>query len=156
MYRAALFILTFAGIAYAGESAASAVYNHGRVKVILHRSSKPIDLAVGDNLIGKARSFTCESSAGCIVLMNASIQETNGGSRSDTICNLVDGIPGVPACTADPAGGNPTLNFARQQLKVGAGSHTITTIIHAVSAGYQALSWEEDDTIYERKVKGAD
>jgi hypothetical protein len=89
-------------------------------------------------------------------MMNASIQETNGDDRSDTICNLVDGVQGVPACTADPTGGDPTLNFARQQLRVGPGLHTITTIIIAANAGFQALSWETDYTTYERAVPGAD
>jgi hypothetical protein len=145
-----------AGTAHADDSDVPIRHHNGGVTVIMQSSMKPIVLVAGDNIIGKARSFDCKSSAGCVVLMNASIQETNGGSRSDTICNLVDGIQGVPSCTADPGGGNPTLNFARQQLKVGPGLHTITTIITAGSAGFEALSWEEDYTIYERKVKGTD
>ena len=156
MYRAALFALALVGTAHAGDSDAPGRYHHGGLTAILRSGTKTIDLAVGDNLIGKPHPFTCRSTKGCIVVMAVSLQETNLQTTQNYTCSYVDGVPGVPACTLDTFGQNIILSNTHQQLKVETGPHTIQTVVNAQATGSQVLSWQTEYTIYERKVKGAD
>ena len=77
MYRATLIALALAGAAQAEDSDAPVKYHSHGMTVIMHSSAKPIDLVVGDNVIGKPHSFTCQSEKGCVVIMAVSAQETN-------------------------------------------------------------------------------
>jgi len=144
MYRAAFFSLLLIGSAHADVSDAPVrIHNHG-VTAILHNSMKTITLAVGDNPIGRPRYFTCRSSAGCVIVMDASIREKNVQSGI-MACSFIDGIAAPPGCGFDPAFYNTDTM-----------RHTITTIVNTLNAGPQVVGWATEYTIYERKVKGAE
>lgn len=120
--------------------------------VILHSSMSPTNLVQGDNPIGKPRTFVCRSAAGCVVTMSVSVRETNDPGFT-TVCSYVDGTPGAPGCGLDPDYyTDETMSNANQQLKVGQGSHTITTVLNCIQAGVQMTGWQTQYTIYERRV----
>jgi hypothetical protein len=156
MYRAALIALALAGVAHADDSDAPVHYRSHGMTVVLHRSTKPIHLAAGDNLIGAPHTFTCVSTNGCVVTMAASLEETNIASTENYTCSSVDGVPGIPACTVDTIAQNTFLSNTNQQLKVGTGPHTIQTVVNAAASGSKVLSWQTEYTIYELPVEGAD
>src|SRR4051794_26290180 len=96
----------FASVAAASNDESPIRYRTHTMKVIMHSSTKPINIQVGDNPLGQPRSFICKSAAGCVVIMAASLYTgPDALTASEHTCSFIDGVPGAPDCP-DEADGN--------------------------------------------------
>jgi hypothetical protein len=123
--------------------------------VIAHAKTETMTVQVGDNPLDKPHTFTCQSTAGCLVVMSASDMETD--TLGTKLCPLVDGQDGIPACWYEATGyTNTSLQFANEQRQVGPGQHTLQTLVRSDNTEGQVLGWQVTYTIYERKTKGTE
>jgi hypothetical protein len=134
--------------AIASDDIAPVRIRHAGPTVIMHSSTKPIPIQTGDNPIGRPRIFTCESTAGCIVIMTVSLMtDSDALSYAEFTCSYVDGQAGVPCPPID----NEDPNVVHRQMsRVGPGEHTIETKMKALNTVGHIIGWETDYTIYER------
>lgn len=119
--------------------------SHDGIQEIMRSSMKPIKFVIGDIPIGEPRKFMCKSTAGCVVIVSASLEQLGAIGASPFTCIFVDGVAAAPGCGS---------NFfqVREQMKVSTGEHTITTTVHSYNKGGKITGWETDYTIYERKA----
>lgn len=130
-------------------------WRHGGQEVIMRSSMKTIHLVDGDNVLGKPVVFTCRSAAGCMLVIEASVEKDNDPGNGIT-CAYVDDIPPAPGCGNDPAFYElQTSRIIHQQAKVGLGDHT-AKLVASNGAGADVTGWAVRYTIYERKVRGVD
>jgi hypothetical protein len=153
MFRAALFSLALMGGAHASDSVAPVRYHHGGVEVIMHNSMKAVVLSQGDNPIGKPKTFQCKSSAGCAVVMTASMRDT-GTYGQTSPCLLLDGMAAAPGCGQGFGSWGQVAIY--EQAKVTPGEHSISLVLNDSKGGDTLLGFAAEYRIYERKVKGAD
>jgi hypothetical protein len=154
MYRAVFFTLALAGTAHADDTPGR--YHNDKMTVIVHNSMKPLFLVEGDNPIGKPSTFMCRAPVKCVVIMSASIKDNDAGLIYGT-CSYVDGIAGAPGCGPDPQFRNQDIgmSYSHQEIFVGRGPHTITTLVTAPYPNAQVLGWAVEYAIYELATKGA-
>jgi hypothetical protein len=155
MYRAALFVLLLVGSAHADDTDAPVHYNGGGITVFSRTDTNTAPLAVGDNAIGSPVTFACHSAAGCTVTMiaNARFDDPDG---YNSMCIYLDGKVAPPGCDPQDTYDDNRPYKVIEQSKVRSGRHSISLVVHVLNAGSSILSFVENYTVYELKVKGAD
>ena len=153
MFRAALIALSLSGTAYADDTPVR--YHHHGLTTIMHSSMKTVTLVDGENVLGKPVTFTCMSTTGCVLVIDATVKKDNDNGGGLTCAYVDDAMP-APGCGPDPSFYDfQTSGSVHEQAKVGQGQHTAKLVVND-GAGVEVTGWAAQYTIYERKVKGAD
>src|ERR1700741_1923943 len=125
-------------VAQAGDNDDPPILFHGPgMAVIMKSTARDIDVVTGDNPLDKVRAFVCKSTAGCVVIMSASLTRVN--TLGTKTCSFVHGVAGNPGF---PSGRNDlALVVTRTQRVVTQGTHSIQTIVHADNTQGRIQGW---------------
>jgi hypothetical protein len=150
----AMRIFTIAAVSAFAASAAFAAgpplrWHGDGTDAFFKSGNHPITVTTGDMPLHNPITFRCRSTAGCVVIIEASDLET------DTIgawpCGVVDTQPAMPGCWIGSGSPNPTtINRIHQQAHVAPGLHTLDLLYHSDNNRGTIASWEVEYRVYQR------
>src|SRR3954471_19674439 len=149
----AITALLLASAAVASNDDSPVRYRAHGMTVLMHSSMKTVTLVDGDNVLGNPVAFTCASTSGCALVIDATVKKANDNGGGLTCAYVDDSVP-PPGCGPDAAYyGYQTAGSVHEQAKVAPGAHTAKLVVND-GAGVEVTGWTAQYTIYERKVHG--